>query len=301
MNKPRFKGILIFLVVIGLGILVCPNPPTKDRVDPFVLIEKALASESSIRYKAKTKHTAVYNGKTVNFTFVSDITDSGSGVTIGDKTFGIRMDDKNRQTVAVLNALIKQNFEPLVEGEDIIAGRPVWTLRLKPKQKIYPWKQLWIDKKTYHVIASRDWNCSNNIKRSMRTLSITHKDVISDNNLPQYASPKAHSLKAMAAFKRKFGEISSNPRYIPTGFILWDIDIYNEFGDTCLSYTDGLNTISIIVGSHIFNDNKWNRLVKLGMQNSGQASVLCKNTAGKRIIVIADLPENELQKIAASL
>lgn len=295
MNRQRLTGILIAFAVVSLGILLCPNPPQKDHINPHFLLNKTLASECKIKYKAKTQHTALYNGKTIRFTAISDMRDSGLGIIIHPKTSGNRLDTKNRETAAILNTLIKRNYKPLVEGEDTIAGRITWTLRLKPKHKNYPWKQLWIDKKTYHVLASRDWSCRNNMKRSMKTLSIAYKDV-----LPPYMSPRhqRNPKKHLTADKRFKG--NHYPKYTPAGFTIWDIGLQNEFGDTHLSFTDGLNTISIIVGSHIFDDKKWNTQVKKGLQDCSQALVLCKNSHDKRIIVIADLPKRELEKIANS-
>ena len=267
MNKQKLIGLLIVAAIVGLGVLLCPYPPNKDRIDPLVLLDKALASEYRVKYKAKVKHTAIYNGRTTSFTSSSTN----------------KLDAENRETAAKLSYLIKRNYEPLVEGEDIIAGREAWTLRLKPKEKNHPWKQLWVDKKNYHVLASRDWSGRNNLKRSMETLSINYQGML----------PEIKNQRYIISSKGNY------PRYIPKGYILWSNSLFN--GATYLTYTDGLNTIGILFGSQIVADeSKWNQLVKKGLQDSSQMLVLCKNSSGKQVIISADLPAEELKKIADS-
>ena len=72
------------------------------------------------------------------------------------------------------SALLRRNYTPLVEGEDAIAGRPAWVLRLKPHSKHMPWRQLWIDKKTYVALAQRDWSSRNEVKWPITTTDITY-------------------------------------------------------------------------------------------------------------------------------
>ena len=268
MSRNKLAGLLAVAVIVGLGVLLCPATPNKERIDPRILLDKTLASEYRVKYRAKVKHTAIFNGKTTSFTSASTN----------------MLDANSRETAAKLSYLIKRNYEPLVEGEDVIAERKAWTLRLKPKEKNHPWKQLWVDKKNYHVLASRDWSGRNNLKRSMKTLSITYQGALPDIQNPRYT----------ISFK------DNHPRYIPKGYILWSAGLFN--GNTYLSYTDGLNTIGILIGSHlIVNDAKWKQLVNKGLQDSGQVLVLCKNSRSKQVIISADLPAKELEKIANSL
>ena len=57
---------------------------------------------------------------------------------------------------------------PLVEGDDIIAGRQAWVLRLNPRQKPCPWLQLWVDKRTNEVLAFREWSGEDEMIRAVR-------------------------------------------------------------------------------------------------------------------------------------
>jgi len=66
-----------------------------------------------------------------------------------------------------ITALLKKNYTPQIEGQDTISGRPAYMLRLKPDVKHRPWKQLWVDEKTYAILAIRDWTAQNRIKRSI--------------------------------------------------------------------------------------------------------------------------------------
>lgn len=57
---------------------------------------------------------------------------------------------------------------PLIEGEEITAGREAWVLRLNPRQKPSPWVQLWVDKKTMEILAFREWSAEDVLVRAVR-------------------------------------------------------------------------------------------------------------------------------------
>ncbi|MHB9038123.1 MAG: sigma-E factor regulatory protein RseB domain-containing protein [Armatimonadota bacterium] len=148
----RLRILFIALGVLALGLLIYPQPP---RVDGDRLFRRTLRAEQSLSYEAVQKHTSVFYGKEIR------------------STIKVRHDGRKRSVGDSLNALILRNHIPLVEGHDRIAGRDTWVLRLKPKAKHRPWKQLWVDKKTFVILASRDWTAGNTLKRSMKTISIS--------------------------------------------------------------------------------------------------------------------------------
>lgn len=66
-----------------------------------------------------------------------------------------------------------KRWTPLVEGEEKIAGRDTWIVRLKPYKKRTPWVQCWIDKENYAILASRVWDGHNHLIGSAKTTKIT--------------------------------------------------------------------------------------------------------------------------------
>ena len=176
--------------------------------------------------------------------------------------------------------MVKANYRLLLSGEDQIAGRDVYTLSLMPKQRNFPWKQLWVDKKTFYVVASRDWSSQNKIKRSSRTLKTLN-------------SPKGDSFYGCSVPGHV--TLKTSPKsslYVPKGFVLLGIEANAD--DMHYDFSDGLNSITVFI---TFNSKPH----KTEVSDSGQALVYTKYSGGKKVIVVADLPVEELSKIANSI
>ncbi len=71
---------------------------------------------------------------------------------------------------------LSRKFTPVIDSEDVIAGRRAWVLRLKPNVKHGPWMQMWIDKKSHVVLATRFWTGRNTVEASMKTLRIAFEN-----------------------------------------------------------------------------------------------------------------------------
>ena len=65
-----------------------------------------------------------------------------------------------------------RTITPLVEGRDVIAGRPAWVLRLKPHIKRAPWVQIWVDRRSHAILAFRKWDGNDRLLSSARARSI---------------------------------------------------------------------------------------------------------------------------------
>ncbi len=64
--------------------------------------------------------------------------------------------------------LARQGYNILVEGTDTICGRECITVRLEPRTKPKPWRQLWLDKQSLKVMATRSWDEKDRIVSSSR-------------------------------------------------------------------------------------------------------------------------------------
>lgn len=250
----RIRILLIIAAVTAIGIIVCPKPPSADG---NYILRRVLKAENETAYSAVQEKMCVM--------------------------YGIEIRSKSTQRHIAhgknpeLEELILKNYMPLVEGRDRIVGRDCWVVRLKPKAKQMSWKQIWVDKKTSIVLASRDWTAYNSIKRSMKTISIS------------FGQKKSTVESTQSVKKSRFSKIA-RPKYIPAGFKL--IDAASDM----LIYSDGLYTISVCrsVPSN----------VKCRDNNSfswGQGLIYSIVRNGRRIVIIGDLTDKEIKRIADSI
>ncbi|OFX14828.1 MAG: hypothetical protein A2Z18_01955 [Armatimonadetes bacterium RBG_16_58_9] len=234
--------------------------------------------------------------------------------------------------------MLKANYTPLVEGEDTIAGRQVWTMRLKPKRKNFAWKQLWIDKQTYVVLASKDWSFQNEMIRTMVTTHVSY----CDRPLAKRRVPKPDGLRqqlrnceyrprcfgsseithcpsisqhvAAEAAERYYSQRVSSyglragrrvppgtiqPRYIPTGFVLDRVEVDKDCGSAQLVYSDGLYAISVFVGG--IAGKSVERLCPGTVYDWGQGLMVATRVRDEDVLVMGDLPAEEIEKIAGSV
>ncbi|MCE5313467.1 MAG: MucB/RseB C-terminal domain-containing protein [Armatimonadota bacterium] len=260
MNKSR--ALIIAAAVSALGIVIYPQTPN---VDGRNILQKVLRAQHSLSYNSVQEHTQSLYGQNIR------------------STITLRHDGRASLGNDRLESLIYQNYTPLVEGRDHIAGRDTWVLRLKPKAKHRPWKQLWVDKKTSAVLASRDWTARNKIKRSMKTVSIHY---IHNNRMSAAPTPDTQPQKLPASLHKM---------KIPAGFVLTDSETDKSGRSSHCTYSDGLYSISVNV-----NQPSAKKSVCNEPMDFGQGFIYVTRRQGKKVIVIADLLPEEIAKIAHS-
>jgi negative regulator of sigma E activity len=164
-------------------------------------------------------------------------------------------------------------------------------MRLKPKRKNFAWRQIWIDKQTYVVLASRDWSFRNEIMRTMVTTHLSY----CDRPLARRSAPKPDGLRAGSRVPR--GTIQ--PRYIPTGFVLDRVEVDGDWGSAQLVYSDGLYAISVFVGG--IAGKSVERLCPGAVYDWGQGLMVATGVRDENVLVMGDLPAEEIEKIAGSV
>jgi len=184
---------------------------------------------------------------------------------------------------------VKANYRPTIDGSDVVAGRQTWALRLQRRvgRRSYPWKQLWVDKETGVILASRDWSGRNVMKSSMETLSIRYAGRASS----------AHALAQRVGAARTgypAGRDILLPRYVPRGFRLFGAWHDAGSGRAHIVYGDGLYVLSVFesVSDGPAADGR--------VCDWGQGLVLSTRSGRVRITVMGDLPVTEIRKVAAS-
>lgn len=258
------KWIALIAIVLAAGIFLCPRTPSRSRVDPQRLLEDLLAPGRAYACTVTRTYCSWLLGKRITRTATEDLVSA--------------------PTQPDIARLVRRNYTPLVEGEDDVAGRPAWVLRLKPQIKNRPWKQLWVDKRSHAILASRDWTCANRIKRSMKTLRL------------------APAVRATAApiMRLRTGHISESvslPRHIPHGYRL--TECRQESNQAHIIYSDGLYSISLF---YEFPSRPCGEQDGMNqVRDWGQGCVLRTRARRACVTVMADLPAEELRRVAASI
>lgn len=251
------------VAVVAAMFAVSPGPPSPRKVNPDRVLRSSLAAAPTVPYKATQRWRFIFHGKMVETT-----------IAVHGPT--------GRQSPRRMAELLTRNYTPLVEGEDTIAGRETWTLRLKPRSKYRPWRDLWIDKKTGVVLALRDWDAGNHVKRSMSVLSISY----SSPNAPRVPVTFGDDWRVVDPADRGV------PEKLPGGYELVSAGRSADCRADQYTYSDGLQCISVFRGFP--GTSSGEQLQSRRVSGWGQGIVLSQGP----VAVVGDLPVRELERIA---
>jgi hypothetical protein len=254
-----------FAVFLAVGVLVAPGKPSSSRVDAGHLLESVLTARIHANVALPEPG------------FVS--------------AYAVDQSARSR--------LVRQNYTPLVEGEERIAGRDAWVLRLKPAPKRRPWRQVWVDKKLHSILAVRDWSSRNEIRRSARLRAApSEMHGVFAPSVATTTAPRSSELGAIPP-SSVLGQIAL-PRYVPSGFELVEVGTWPDMpGDRCVIYSDGLFNISLL---YRFSAGRCREHDDRGsVVDCGNALAVAVPHAGGSVTVVADLPSEELLRTARSI
>lgn len=205
-------------------------------------------------------------------------------------------EDGTRRTTDTLDSfdtarMIASNYTPLVEGEEQVMGRDTWIVRMRPMFKSRPWRQIWVDKQSLEILAIRDWGHRNTIRRSLRL----------ENGRPRFAvrwdEPKSVGQEWLP------GVVPDNvalPSHIPTGFRLARVGQWRDRPGECqVVYSDGLFNISLFYGPLVSKASTTQESPRVF--DCGSALACSFRSADRSVTIVADLPRNELLRIAWSI
>jgi len=254
------------LVVVGAMFALSPGPPSREQVDPARILDAALDAAHSVGYTAKQDWSYALGGSIL--------------------TSSVRVDNATKAPPSPLMAAqVRRNYVPLIEGEDTIAGRDTWVLRLKPHKKYRPWRHVWVDKRTSVVLAMREWDSLNRVKRSMKTTSI---------DFAAAPAPRARRKEpAVPRIAAPADEKMHVARHLPGGYTLMRI---SGRPTELATYSDGLQSISVLRGFPRVRSR--GRTQRELVMDWGQGMVLFRDEVGGSLAIVGDLPVNELRKIA---
>ncbi|MBI2842261.1 MAG: hypothetical protein HYX78_02560 [Armatimonadetes bacterium] len=215
--------------------------------------------------------------------------------------------------------LLLENYRACKLGRGTVAGRPVDIIELAPRYRGNPSKRLWVDRVTKVVLKSEDWSAQGRLRSRTEFTDVNY-----DVHLLDAVFKKSSTGANLASFgdgpdlnraeiEKAVGIRISFPAYLPTGYVLHGIRVYDCGCCTCghrsahLRYINGLNSISIFEtpASHNCGGGKCSVHCpsdgRCEVRNANQANVAIAARSDKTVIVVADLPKEQLTKIVESV
>jgi len=270
-----------------VGTLICPRRPSAKVVDPLMVLHQAL--------RAEVEHPELLRPR------LCSLPDRTPAVTELPRELHGGWTPLYHMGRSERIALIEKSNYLIIDGEDRFAGREVWELRTKPKRYYDPWKQLWVDKQTGAIMAARDWASNSKLRRVMK-LSPPSPTVAS-----REAKARGHSAEGSpfgtpnAARKalRAAGGGMSLPKYVPFGYELSDVWVSRAAKAVHVVYSNGLHAISVFQWTA---DGRNTQGVPAVVTHLGLQDVVAREKSrSRRVVVVADFPEDEAVRIADSI
>ncbi|HEX8550982.1 MAG TPA: MucB/RseB C-terminal domain-containing protein [Abditibacteriaceae bacterium] len=311
---------------------------------PRELLERTYHADNEMQYAAISKVTALYGTQPMNSTArvvraprklsITYIDGDMSGLQSGyNERWFWRRDGKDAQAFAEVTqrpqdmaarrySLLTNNYRALDGGQEVLDGRPVGVLELRPQKTfdgaVGPYKRLWVDEETGLTMRTDSFNYEGRLV--MRT-------ILSNLDLkPEVRSTTFMPPEALNALADKTGWIARDtgtdaqaahtasglepPRamWLPTGFELDGYGVHQCPSErvqpitAALSrYTDGLNTLTIFVMNPLPGTPSEKSMGKKtdGPKSCdfGPGTMAMSSRAGKKLIAVGDLPPATLSRV----
>jgi len=214
--------------------------------------------------------------------------------------------------------LLLRNYRPMSEGEERVAGRLADIVAVRPRRPGSPSKKVWIDRATGLVLRSEYYNSEGKLSSLTFYTDIAWNPRLDDS---LFAVPESWRQIAIQedgeqhrdrqTLSREVGFPIREPSYHPPGYILDGFYLYRcrcGVASAHLRYVDGLNSFSVFERftecprGHRGRGFRWGQ--RQGRQrgcelfDNRRGKLLVKRRDGLMFILVGDLPEEELQKIA---
>jgi MucB/RseB N-terminal domain len=160
-------------------------------------------------------------------------------------------------------ALVLSNYEPRLEGEEVVAGRPAYRVRLEPRHAGDAWKRLWLDKTTYLKLGQEDFDGKDHLIRRTRFVEIDFNPIEpAAFHPPQALLASARKTYSDEEQPKSVEHVSSVlgfriklPTFVPAGYRLEGAYTYPcvcgcEKPAAQVRWVNGLNTISLFQCGH---------------------------------------------------
>jgi sigma-E factor negative regulatory protein RseB len=203
-----------------------------------------------------------------------------------------------------LHPILPENLDKLVDlytikqlGDERIAGRETSVLKVEPKDDYRYGYKYWLDNDT-GVLLKCDLLDENDeiVEQMMYTFFKDHTDVpASAFSIPEL---EGYAQQVLNKDKGKPADTGWHVADIPDGFMLTQSSVRNsEEGESLhLLYSDGLASVSVFVESSKDSPHRLTGPSKMGALNA-----YGKQLDGSQIIVMGEVPEATVARIAESM
>lgn len=218
--------------------------------------------------------------------------------------------------------LLLKNYTAHVAGTDTVAGRPTVVIDVTPKREGNPSKRMWIDKETYLVLKQEDRSAGGALKSRTVFKEIRYSADMpaskfgspTDEDEPQTMVMVSQPMDA-DALSKELGFKVVRPGYVPNGYRFVGYQIYRCQCDcphdaAHISYTDGLNSISVFetnisvpcaAAGGMDDCGGHGRSHECKVDDSRQGQLGRRVVGNKSVVVIADLPQDQIERITKSI
>lgn len=201
------------------------------------------------------------------------------------------------------------------KGRDTVAGRATWVVEVRPESGVGSWRRLWIDPKTYVILANEARNDLGELTHGVRFRSVTYLEPGREPG-PEHYLPPSH-LRAEPKPTDEFSERPltnplraaerlgfsiRRPRWLPQGYAF-----NHAFEIRCpcpvrhpaarLEFTDGMNTLSILECGHPACKSVNNCFSDA---SPGQLAVRAERE-GYRYLLLGELPRPAAERVVSSM
>ncbi|MCC6441988.1 MAG: hypothetical protein IT210_00885 [Armatimonadetes bacterium] len=204
--------------------------------------------------------------------------------------------------------LFRANYRLSWGGKQIVGNRQCLVIEVKPRYPGNPRRKLWLDTETGLEMKTERYDSGGRLSMTTRFVEIAFRDTISDEevSLPEKARflnrvQRPDTPLDLARSQEVVGFQAMMPQYLPQGYAFYEASAIRTGRRNMahLMFSDGMNTISLF--EHIASERR-NRKHSPRNPWLGLSARMKSWKAGNlRLMLISDLPQSELDKIAASV
>jgi outer membrane lipoprotein-sorting protein len=206
-------------------------------------------------------------------------------------------------------SLVLSNYQPRLEGEETIAGRTAYRIRLAPRHSGDAWKRLWVDRETFLQLGSEDYDGSDRLLRTTR-----FKEVSFDSLDPKQFQPTQYVMrlarrtysdeelrKSVDQVSRAIGFSIRVPVFVPAGYHFDGAYTYPckcgcEMPAAQVRWSNGLNTISMFQCGHPCGNG-----AACTVPTDPRANCVHKDVGNESFLFVGETDRANLKKMADSL
>jgi negative regulator of sigma E activity len=224
--------------------------------------------------------------------------------------------DETRQRTDKNIQLVKKNYYVRVGEKQHLVNRAAFIVTLQPRVANRPRHWIWVDKDSGLPLKTEVYSSEGQLALVSAYSKIDFAPKLSGEDfklkIPRKASVREVEEKTnleLAKAEELFGEKVMLPAYLPSGFVLRDITV-SFIGGNCrlqLLYSDGLSSISVFQETSRRRVRKgvfFQKGVKIAgpqFQTRGLNKMLGFPSGDRQIMLIGDISEEEISKIAQSI